>query len=69
MPYTDPYEPAPSWLAPIFTTLLLTAFGTAFWVCLVGSLDQMTLIDCNRGVMAACEQLEKHSPHVLHSRR
>ena len=41
------------------TTVFILLFGGAAWLSLTSTLDQMTQRDCDLGVQAACEQLNK----------
>jgi len=38
-------------------TLMLTALGLAAFWCLSTTLDDMTRLDCQRGIAAACKQV------------
>jgi len=46
-----------TFLAPLASVCFAVGFSFLFWICLVQTLDQMTQIDCDRGVQAACEAL------------
>ena len=53
------YKPMhfPSYLAPLFTTVLFILFGGAFWICLTTTLDEMTKQACRDGDARACMQV------------
>ncbi len=40
-------------------SLLWVAASVSFWLALTSTLDAMTSADCNAGIQAACEQLQK----------
>tara|TARA_Y100000766_G_C18447964_1_gene384556 strand:+ start:321 stop:488 length:168 start_codon:yes stop_codon:yes gene_type:complete len=48
----------------ISTTLLWVAATASFWLVLTSSLTGMTISDCNAGIQAACEQLQKDGIRV-----
>ena len=53
------YQPHefPSYLAPLFTSILFILFGGAFWISLTSTLDEMTRQDCRDGDVRACMQV------------
>ena len=46
-----------TFLAPLASVCFAVGFSFLLWTCLVETLDQMTIADCDRGVQAACEAL------------
>ena len=52
-PYTD--------LVEIFSyTFFWLVLSLGFWFCITESLDQMTQVDCDRGIAKACQALERN---------
>jgi hypothetical protein len=39
------------------TLIMLSALGVAAFWCLTSTLDDMTRLDCQRGIAAACKQV------------
>lgn len=47
------------------TLLMLTALALAGTWCLTSTLDDMTKLDCQRGVSAACKQVGLPTPKLV----